>query len=161
MESYSDIKKKGILPFSTTWMELEGIESESESRSVMSDSLQPHGLYGPWNSPGQNTGVGSLSLRQGIFPIQGLNPGLLHSRRIAYQLSHKGSPEGIMLSEINRRERRTLHDFTYMWNPKNKTNKTKLIDTEWWFSEGKGLGEWVKWVSEVNRDKLSDKLLIR
>ena len=41
----------------------------------MSDSLQPHGLYSPWNSPGQNTGVGSLSLLQGIFPSQGLNPG--------------------------------------------------------------------------------------
>ena len=35
---------------------------ESESHSVVSDSLQPHGLYSPWNSPGQNTGVGSLSL---------------------------------------------------------------------------------------------------
>ena len=42
-------------------------ESESESHSVMSDSLQPHGLYGPWNSPSQNTEVGSLSLLQGIF----------------------------------------------------------------------------------------------
>ena len=65
---------------------------ESESYSVMSDSLQPHGLYSPWNSPGQNTGVGSLSLLQGIFPTQGLNPGLLHCRWILYQLSHKGSP---------------------------------------------------------------------
>ena len=45
-------------------------ESESESRSVVSNSFPPHGLY-PWNSPGQNTGVGSLSLLQGIFPIQG------------------------------------------------------------------------------------------
>ena len=36
----------------------------------MSDSLQPHGLYSPWNSPGQNTGVGSYSLLQGIFPTQ-------------------------------------------------------------------------------------------
>ena len=43
---------------------------ESESRSVVSDSLWPHGLYSPWNSPGQNTGVGSLSLLQGIFPTQ-------------------------------------------------------------------------------------------
>ena len=58
----------------------------------MSDSLRPHGLYSPWNSPGQNTGVGSLSLLQGIFPTQGSNPGLLHCRRILYQLSHKGSP---------------------------------------------------------------------
>ena len=46
----------------------------------------------PWNSPGQNTGVGSLSLLQGIFPTQGWNPGLLHCRWILYQLSHKGTP---------------------------------------------------------------------
>ena len=46
----------------------------------------------PWKSPGQNTGVGSLSLLQGIFPTQGLNPGLPHCRRILFQLSHKGSP---------------------------------------------------------------------
>ena len=63
----------------------------SESRSVMSDSLQPHGLYSPLNSPGQNTGVGSLSLLQEIFPTQGLNPDLPHYRQILYQLSHKGS----------------------------------------------------------------------
>ena len=67
-------------------------ESESESRSVMSDSLQPHGLYSPWNSPGQKTGVGSLPLLQEIFPTQGSNPGLLHCRWILYELSHKGSP---------------------------------------------------------------------
>ena len=51
----------------------------------------PHGLYNPWNSPGQNTGVGSLSLLRGIFPTQGLNSGLLHCRWILSQLSHKGS----------------------------------------------------------------------
>ena len=45
-----------------------------------------------WNSPGQDTGVGSLSLLQRIFPTQGLNPGLLHCRQILYQLRHKGSP---------------------------------------------------------------------
>ena len=66
--------------------------SESESHSVMSDSLQPHGLYSPWNSPGQKTGVDSLSLLQGIFPTQELNLGLLHYRWILYQLSHMGSP---------------------------------------------------------------------
>ena len=58
----------------------------------MSDCLWHHGPYSPWNSPGQNTGVSSLSLLQGIFPTQGSNPGLLHCRRILYQLSHKGSP---------------------------------------------------------------------
>jgi len=46
----------------------------------------------PWDSPGQNTGVGSLSILQGFFPTQGLNPGLPHSRGILYQLSYKGSP---------------------------------------------------------------------
>ena len=40
-------------------------KSESESCSVVSDSLRPHGLYSPWNSPGQNIGVGSLSFLQG------------------------------------------------------------------------------------------------
>ena len=49
-----------------------------------------HGLYSPWNSLGQNTGVGSLSLPQGIFPTQGSNPDLLPCRQIVYQLSHKG-----------------------------------------------------------------------
>ena len=60
--------------------------------SVLSDSLQPHGLYNPWNSLGQNAGVGSLSLLQGIFPTQGSNPGLLHCRQVLYQLSYQGSP---------------------------------------------------------------------
>ena len=65
--------------------------SESRSRSVVSDSLWPHGLYSPWNYLGQNTGVGSLPLLQGIFPTQGSNPGLPHCRHFIYQLSHKGS----------------------------------------------------------------------
>ena len=64
----------------------------SESHSVVSDSLWPHGLYSPWNFPGQNTGVGSLSLLQGIFPTQGSNPGLPHCRQILHQLSHQESP---------------------------------------------------------------------
>ena len=67
-------------------------ESESESHSVLSNSLQPHGLYSPWNSLGKNTGVGSLLLLQGIFPTQGSNLGLPPCRQILYQLSHKGSP---------------------------------------------------------------------
>ena len=68
-------------------------KSESESHSVVSDSLPPHGLYRPWNSPGQNTGVGSLSLLQGIFPPQRWNPGLQHYRQILYQLSYWGAQE--------------------------------------------------------------------
>ena len=65
-------------------------ESESESHSILSDSSRPHGLYSPWNFPGQNTGLGSCSLLQGIFPTQGSNPALSHCRRILYQLSHMG-----------------------------------------------------------------------
>ena len=64
----------------------------SESRSVVSYSLQPHGPYSPWNSPDQNTGVSSSSFLQGIFPTQELNRGLLHCRWILYQLSCQGSP---------------------------------------------------------------------
>ena len=56
----------------------------------LSDLAAAVAAYIPWNSPGQNTGVGSLSL--GIFPTQGSNPGLLHCKQILYQLSHKGSP---------------------------------------------------------------------
>ena len=69
-------------------------ESERVSHSVMSDSLQPHGLQPtrllcPWNSPGKNIGVGCHSLLpQGIFPTQGLNPGLLHCRQILYLSEH-------------------------------------------------------------------------
>ena len=97
---------------------------ESERCSVVSNSLQFHGLYRilqarifllhrifsnqgiepksstlqadflPAEPQGKamDTGVGSLSLLQGIFPTQGSNPGLPHCRQIFYQLSHKGSP---------------------------------------------------------------------
>ena len=53
----------------------------------MSNSLQPYGI-----PQAQNTGVGSLSLLQGIFPTQGSNPGLPHRRQILYQLSYQRSP---------------------------------------------------------------------
>ena len=67
-------------------------ESETEICSVAPDLWWPHGLYSPWNSPCQSTGVGSLSLLQGIFPTQVSNPGLLHCKQILYQANHKGSP---------------------------------------------------------------------
>ena len=57
--------------------------------SVTSDSLRPPRRYSPWNSPGQNTGMKSLSLLQGIFPTQGSNPGLPNRRWILHQLSHR------------------------------------------------------------------------
>ena len=52
---------------------------------------QSRQLFSPWNSLGQNTGVGSLSLLQGMFPTQGSNPGLPHCGQILYQPSHQGS----------------------------------------------------------------------
>ena len=76
-------KREGVL-YIYTYIHM----TESENGSVVSDSLRPHRLYSPWNSPGQNTGVGSLSLLQGIFPTKGSNPGLQHCRRILYQLSY-------------------------------------------------------------------------
>ena len=70
------------IPFLASWSEVK----VAQSCLTLCDPCSP------WNSPGQNTGVGSLSLLQGIFPTQGSNPGLLHCRWILYQLSHKGSP---------------------------------------------------------------------
>ena len=74
------------------------------SRSVMSNSLRPHGLHPgrllcPRDSPGKNTGVGCCALLQGIFPTQELNPGLLHYRQILYHLSHQGSPTVNILND--------------------------------------------------------------
>ena len=71
------------------------------SRSVMSDSLQPHGLWptrllSPWNSSGKNTGVGCHFLLQGIFLTQELNPSLLHWQMDPLLLSHQGSPLRIL-----------------------------------------------------------------
>ena len=67
------------------------------SRLVMSNSLQPRGLQPtrllcPWKFSGKNTGVDCHALLQGIFPTQGLNPGLSHCRQILYHLNHQGSP---------------------------------------------------------------------
>ena len=55
----------------------------------MCDSLRPHGLYSPWNSPGKNTGVGSLSLLHSIFLTQESNQGLLNYRQVLYQLNYQ------------------------------------------------------------------------
>ena len=54
-------------------------------------AIPSHGLYCPWNSPGQSTAVDSLSLLHQIFPTQELNPGLTHCGWILYQLSRKRS----------------------------------------------------------------------
>ena len=93
------------LSFSTSWLG-RGWPQETESKQKLEIGhhkcltswknlcekcfIWPHGLYSSWNSPGKNTGMGSLSLLQGIFPTQGLNPGLPHCRWLVYQLSHQG-----------------------------------------------------------------------
>ena len=84
------------------------MRKKRKSHSVVSDSLQPHGLYRPWNSPGRNIGMSSLSLLQEFFPTQGSNPGLPHCRWLLYQLSHKGSPrilEWVAYSSASRSSR--------------------------------------------------------
>ena len=53
--------------------------------------LQPTRLLCPGDSPDKNTGVGSHSLLQGIFPTHGSNPNIWHYRQTLYHLSHKGS----------------------------------------------------------------------
>ena len=100
----------------------EGCELVNESCSVVSDSLQPSGLYSPCNSPGQNTGVGSLSLFQGIFPTQGSNPGLPHCRQILYHLSHKGSPNVCWTHEFE-----SDHGEVKFWAAKERDQRAELI----------------------------------
>ena len=90
---FYDVGKKNLPSYSNEemWGTFSSrFQSQSQSHSVVSNSLWPCGLSSPWNFPGQNTGVGSLSLLQGIFPIQELNPDLPHCRQILYQLSHQG-----------------------------------------------------------------------
>ena len=72
------------------------LPEKSHGWTQLSPTLRPHGLYSPWKSPGQNTGVGRLTLLQWIFSTKELNWGLLHCRRILYQLSYKGSPDDRM-----------------------------------------------------------------
>ena len=92
-------------PCRTVWRFLKKLWLELPcvcARSVLSDSLRPHGLQPtrllcPQDSPGKDTGMGSYSLLhfllQGIFPTQGSNPSLLHCRQTLNRLSHQGSPE--------------------------------------------------------------------
>ena len=90
-------------------------KGHSQSHSVVSNSLQPHGLDSPWNSPGKHTWVGSHSILPGIFPTQGLNPGLPHCRRIVYQLRHQGSPTKgvVVLKSYWEEERQWLWEYIY------------------------------------------------
>ena len=81
----------------------------------------PLGLYSPWNSLGQNTGVDSLSLLQGIFPTQVLNPGLLHCRWILYKLSHKGKPSNSGMGRLS----------LLQWVLPTQESNQGLLDCRW------------------------------
>ena len=72
---HSESQPKLLSPtrFTSSSQTKSGAQKAGESHSVFSESLRLHGLYSPWNSPGQKTGVSSLSLLQGAFPTQGLN----------------------------------------------------------------------------------------
>ena len=88
----------------------------------VSDYLQSHGLYSPWNSPGQNTGVRSHSLLQGIFPTQGLNPGLLCCRRILDHLSDQES-----LKKYRQIRLECMSSMAVPVSPRNTTYFTSLV----------------------------------
>ena len=127
---------------SNSWMKFKLGKAElewSESRWVMSDALRPLGLYSPWNSPGQNTGL------QGIFPTQGLNPGLPHWGQILHQLSHKGSPR--ILEWV-------AYPFSRSSRPRNQTRISCIADgffTNWAIREAPFKYSWFyrlpKWLS--------------
>ena len=101
---YSALKRKPVLTHATIWMgTLYEVKYACHKKTniVIYDSFYMNRQWSSsckWKqlscvrlfSPGQNTGVGSHSLLQGIFPIQGLNTGLLHCRQILYQLSYQG-----------------------------------------------------------------------
>ena len=88
----------GFFTASTTREASVGLWSKVKwSRSVVSNSLQPHGLWptrllGPWDFPGMNPGLCCHFLLQGIFLTQGSNPKCLHCRQTLYCLSHQGTP---------------------------------------------------------------------
>ena len=104
----------------------------SENCSVVSDSATPWAIHSSWNSPGQNTGAGSLSLLQGIFPTQGLNLDLMHCRWILYRAEPPGKPkntgvgslsllQGIFPTQESNRGlphcRQILYQLSYRGNP--------------------------------------------
>ena len=67
----------------------------------MFDSLQPHGLYSPWNSPGQNTGVGSLSLSPGVLPNPGIEPRSPTLREDSLSAEPQGKPKNMGVGSLS------------------------------------------------------------
>ena len=92
----------------------------SESHSVMSNSLWPHGLYNPWNSPGQNTGVSYLSLSPGDFPDPGIEPGSPALQEYSLPTELSGKP--MLYSSKNKWTLITHKDMDHL---RNKSEKSK------------------------------------
>ena len=113
------------------------IGMESESCSIVSDSLQPHGLYSPWNSLGQNTGVGSLSLLQRDPP----NPGIEPRSPTLQADSLPGEPQGSPLMSLGIKERqiktRMGYYYTHLQMAKIFKNNNNNDNTKCWQGCGK------------------------
>ena len=100
---------------------------QSVSHSVVSNSLQPHGLQPvrflcPWNFPGKNTGVGCHFLLQGIVLTQGLNPGLPHCRKTLYNLRHQRSS---LLEKCKSKLQCDITSHQTEWASSNKSTSNK------------------------------------
>ena len=114
------------------------MQSESESCSVVPNSLQPHGLHSPWTSPGQNTRMGSHSLLQGIFPTQGSSPCICRVHHVKCQAG--------WITSWNKTARRNINNHRYA------DDTTQIAESE---EELKGLLIKVKEVSEKAGLKLN------
>ena len=97
------------------WAYLGAVKVVQLCPTLWSHGLYPAKLLCPWNSPGQETGVGSRSLLQGIFPTQGLNPGLLHCRRTFHHPEPPEKPRGHLWEIIILPALRSLYEICSVW----------------------------------------------
>ena len=108
-----------------------------------------HGLYNPWNSPGQNTGVGSHSLLQRNLSYQGLNPGLPHYRWILYELSHQWKSR--ILEWV------TYHFSSRYSRPRNRVGDP-LLQADYLPAELLGRPIVVKWIKNCGVDRITPQV---
>ena len=121
--------------FSATW------KWKVKVAQFVSNSLRPHGLYSPWNSPGQNTRVGSFSLLQGNLPNPGIKPRSPTSQVGSLPAEPQEKPKNTGVSslsllqwifptqELNRSLlhcRRTLYQLSYQGSPFSQLRASKI-----------------------------------
>ena len=117
------------------WLACYLVVKVTQSCPTLCDHL---GLYSPWKSPGQNIGVSSCSLLQGIFPTEGSNPGLPHCRWMLYQLSHWGSPRILewvaypFSREVSQPRDQTVVSHTAGGFFTNWATTREACDIRWW-----------------------------